>query len=108
MNMDLVVVFGFVATVVLIVTMGIVLFPISRKLGHFLEEAARERAERIASRATGAQQALPSQVEQQLVNLMGSLEQQVSQLAERQEFTEKLLEERQRAGAPPSSASDTD
>lgn len=101
MNMDLIVVFGFVATVVLIVTMGIVLFPISRKLGHFLEEAAKERAERIANRAANPPQALPSPVEQQLVTLLGNLEHQVSQLAERQEFTERLLEERQLAGAPP-------
>ena len=102
MDMNLIVVFGFVATVVLIVTMGIVLFPISRKLGHFLEEAAKERAERIANRATGTQQALPSPVEQQLVHLLGSLEEQVSHLAERQEFTERLLEERQGDRPPPS------
>jgi len=90
MDMDLVVIFSFVSTLVLIITMGVVLFPISRKLGHFLEQAARDKASRLA----GDRPAISPPVADQLVQLMSNLEAQVSQLAEQQAFTERLLEER--------------
>ncbi|MCG8469367.1 MAG: hypothetical protein MJB57_14370 [Gemmatimonadetes bacterium] len=91
MDMDLVVVLGFVLLVTITVTGGIVLFPISRKLGLFLEQAAKERADRLAARATGSPS---SDVTEQLIQLMNNLESQVGHLTERQAFTERLLETR--------------
>ena len=76
---------------------GVILFPISRKLGFFLEQAAKERAERLAR---GVQAELPDPTSQrQLVEALTSIESQMGQLAERQTFTERLLEER--AEPPP-------
>ncbi len=98
MDMNLVMVFAFVATLVLIITTGIILFPISRKLGYFLEQAARERAERLADATTQA--SLPSPQTDQMIELMSSLQSQIGQLAERQAFTEHLLEERQQQLGP--------
>ncbi len=96
MDMDLVLIFSFVSTVVLIITMGVVLFPITRKLGHFLEQTAKDRAARL----TGDQPvSIAPPVADQLVELMNSLESQVSYLTERQAFTERLLEERSEGAA---------
>ncbi len=95
MDMDLVVVFSFVALLALIITTGIIVFPISRKLGLFLEQAAKERANRIA----GGQPAIATPVADQLIQLMSGLEEQVGRLAERQAFTERLLEEKAQSGA---------
>ncbi|WP_419162114.1 hypothetical protein [Candidatus Palauibacter sp.] len=92
MDMDLVVIFGFVTSLVLIITGGIVLYPISRKLGYFLEEAARERADRLSGRI---QEALPDSAANDRVNqALSDLQDQIGHLAERQAFTEQLLERR--------------
>ncbi len=92
MDMDLVVIFAFVSTIVLIITGGIVLFPISRKLGYFLEQATRERADRLAS---GVKEALPGPAaNDRLLQTLSDLQDQVGQIAERQGFTEQLLEHR--------------
>ena len=88
-NMDLIIIFSFISLVILIITTGIILFPISRKLGLFLEQAAKDRANRLAS---GQPASISSPVSDQLVQLMSSLESQVGHLAERQAFTERLLE----------------
>ena len=92
MDMDLVVIFAFISTIVLIITGGIVLFPISRKLAHFLEQAARDRAGRLAE---GVQEALPDPAATDgLRQALSHLQDQVGQIAERQAFTEQLLERR--------------
>ena len=92
MDMDLVVIFAFVSMVVLIVTGGVVLFPISRRLGYFLEQATRERADRLAG---GVREALSGPAaNDRLLRALSELQDQVAQLAERQAFTEQLLEHR--------------
>jgi hypothetical protein len=90
MDMDLVVIFGFVATIVFIITAGIVLFPIGRKLGFFLEQAARERAEKRFP-PTEATPQLPPGGYEELIHALGSLEMRLEQIAERQGFTEQLM-----------------
>ena len=90
MDMDLVIIFGFVATIVFIITAGIVLFPIGRKLGFFLEQAARERAERRFPSAEATPQLPPGGYEE-LIHALGSLETRVGQIAERQAFAEQLM-----------------
>ena len=101
MDMDLVVIFSFVVMVVLIVTAGVVLWPISRKLGVYLEEAAIERR---AARLSGAPQssqphALPA-APPELLEMLSRLEDQMSAVADRQAFVEQLLEEKQSAKDP--------
>jgi hypothetical protein len=92
MDMDLVVVFAFVSTIVLIITGGIVLFPLSRRLAYFLEQAARDRADRLAG---GVHEALPGPAaNDRLLQTLSDLQDQVGQIAERQAFTEQLLERR--------------
>lgn len=92
MDMDLVVIFAFISTIVLIITGGIVLFPISRKLAYFLEQATRERADRLAG---GVREALPGPAaDDRVLRTLSDLRDQVEQLAERQAFTEQLLERR--------------
>lgn len=90
MNMDLVVIFGFIATIVFIITAGIVLFPIGRKLGFFLEQAARDRVEGRIPRAKATPQLPPGGYEE-LIHALGSLETRVEQLTERQTFAEELM-----------------
>ena len=95
MDMDLVITFAFVTTIILIITTGIVVFPMMRKLGHFLEEAARERArDRLAGEATAS---LPAGGHEELLHALGNLDQRIAELAERQTFTEELLSERAQA-----------
>lgn len=90
MDMDLVVIFGFIATIVFIITAGIVLFPIGRKLGFFLEQAARDRVEgRLPP--TQATRQLPPGGYEELIHALGSLETRVEQIAERQTFAEQLM-----------------
>jgi len=89
MDSDLLIIFGFVALIVLIVMTSVILYPISQKLALFLEQAAKERANRIAD---GRPASLSPPVSDQLVQLMTNLESQVGELAERQAFTERLLE----------------
>lgn len=92
MDMDLLVGFAGLATIVLIITGGIVLFPLSRKLGYLLEQAARDRADRLAG---GVQDALPGPAaNDRVLQTLSELQDQVGQIAERQAFTEQLLERR--------------
>lgn len=92
MDMDLVVIFTFISTIVLIITGGVVLFPISRKLAYFLEQATRDRADRLAG---GVREALPGPAaNDRLLQTLSELQDQVGQIAERQAFTEQLLERR--------------
>ncbi|MDX1579038.1 MAG: hypothetical protein R3266_11155 [Gemmatimonadota bacterium] len=93
MDMDLVVILSFVTGIVLIITVGIVFFPIARKLGHFLEEAAKERAERVA-RGAGRPAPLRPGAQEDIVQALTNLERRIGEVAERQAFTERLLEER--------------
>jgi hypothetical protein len=99
MDMDLVVIFGFVATIVFIITAGIVLFPIGRKLGFFLEQAARDRVERRFPSAEDAPQLTPGGYEE-LIHALGSLETRVEQIAERQAFAEQLMGSRTQSSIP--------
>ena len=98
MDMDLIVIFTFVFMVVLTITAGVVLWPISRKLGVYLEEAAIERRE---ARLTGNQPAAPQQMlpaaPPELLETLSRLEDQMSAVADRQAFVEQLLEEKQAA-----------
>ncbi len=91
MDMDLVVTFAFVATIVLIIVAGIVSFPIARKLGHFLEEAARERAETRLKGGTGRMLAAAPP---DLAETLARLEDQLERIETRQAFVERLVEER--------------
>lgn len=90
MDMDLVVIFGFIATIVLIIVGGIVLYPIAKKLGHFLEEAARERAESRRRGEVGALAPAPPD----LAKTLARMEDRLEAIATRQAFVERLLEER--------------
>lgn len=96
MNMDLVVIFSFISVVVLIITAGITLLPITKKLGVYLEEAAFERRENRLSggsreqRQEYALQAAPPE----LIETLSRLEQQVASMADRQAFVEELIEKR--------------
>ncbi|MDX1393610.1 MAG: hypothetical protein R3195_04440 [Gemmatimonadota bacterium] len=103
MDMDLIVIFTFVTMVVLIITAGVVLLPISRKLGTYLEEAAIERREaRLAglgpqvhgSAHDDGRRALAA-APPELMDTLARLESQLAGVAERQAFVERLLEERQ-------------
>ncbi|MFV1987742.1 MAG: hypothetical protein ACC682_10695 [Gemmatimonadota bacterium] len=101
MDLDLVVIFSFVVMVVLIITAGVVLLPISRKLGRYLEEAAIERREaRLAGfnprmrQGQAPPQALAA-APSELLDVISRLEEQLESVADRQAFVEQLLEERQ-------------
>jgi hypothetical protein len=82
---------GMIFTLLLFLLIGgfIVLLPLTRRLGALIESKAAEKK----------QDALPPQAIDELVNVIRDLETQVRRLAERQEFTEQLLEsgERDRA-----------
>lgn len=91
MDMDLVVIFGFIASIVLIIVGGVVLYPIAQKLGHFLEEAARERAEGRLRGGSGTEfVAAPPGVGDTLARIDERLE----RIEARQAFVERLIEER--------------
>ncbi len=89
MDMDLVVIFGFVLAVVIVAMGGFVLYPIARKLGTFLEHVGQERsanalAEKRAESLPASFDALPE--------TMDRLEAEMRELTERQAFVERLLE----------------
>lgn len=116
MDMDLIVIFSFVVMVVLIITAGVVLFPISRKLGRYLEEAAIERREaRLAGfnphmHGQGpAQQPQPQALQAappELLETLSRLEDQLGNVADRQAFVEQLLEHRHLGGTATTTTSD--
>lgn len=91
MDMDLAIIFGFIATIVLIIVGGIVLYPIARKLGHFLEEAARERAaERLRS---GPSRELVTGLPD-VGDTLARIDERLERIETRQAFVERLVEER--------------
>lgn len=92
MDMDLVIIFSFVTGIVLIITGGILLAPIARKLGIYLEAAAEER--RTEALGPGAPRALPDAEAHRLAEALERIEQHVMALDERQQFTERMLEGR--------------
>lgn len=92
MDMDLVIIFSFVTGIVLIITCGILLAPIARKLGAYLEVAAEER--RAKTLGPGAPQALPDPEARRLAETLERIEKHVMALEERQQFTERMLETR--------------
>ena len=95
MDMDLVVIFTFVSMVVLIITAGVVLLPITRKLGVYLEEAAIERRNaRLSGAPAGAEAPRLQAAPTGLLEVLGRLEDQIASVADRQAFVERLLEER--------------
>ena len=91
MDMDLVVIFGFIATIVLIIVGGIVLYPIAQKLGHFLEVAARERAEGRLRAGSSPEflTALPD-----VGDSLARIDERLERIESRQAFVERLVEER--------------
>jgi hypothetical protein len=81
-----------VSSLLFIVVIGgiILLFPLTRKLGHLIEARTRE------PRATPA----PDDAEvRRIVERLDGLEEQLGALAARQEFVDRLLTERRPAGA---------
>lgn len=91
MDMDLAIIFGFIATIVLIIVGGIVLYPIARKLGHFLEEAARERAEERLR--TGSSRELVTALPD-VGDALARIDERLERIETRQAFVERLVEER--------------
>jgi len=76
----------------------ILLFPISRRLGKALEEWVAIRHERSPERD------LLARIEVQLVeirNQVDGMDQRMDFLAERQEFTESLIDQKRRTALPP-------
>lgn len=86
MDIDLLLVFLFSTTVILLVCGSIVLFPISRRLGHFLEQRLHER-DRFRLR-TAEEELLGAALER--------LESKLDSVMERQEFVEALVNQRSR------------
>jgi hypothetical protein len=68
----------------------ILLFPLSRKLGHLIEARTREPRD-----AHGLDDALARRI----VSRLDALEEQIGALAERQEFLDGLLMEKRTAGS---------
>lgn len=76
----------------------ILLFPISRRLGKAIEEWVRIRREATPERD------LLARIEVELIemrNQFEGLEQRLDFLAERQEFTESLIDQKRRISLPP-------
>ncbi|HET9983209.1 MAG TPA: hypothetical protein VFQ38_06470 [Longimicrobiales bacterium] len=84
---------GMIFTLILVVLIGgiIVLFPITKRLGLLLESKLQER---------GKPPALAPADTARLLEAVAALEAEVRRLAERQEFTERLVSGRE-AGALP-------
>jgi hypothetical protein len=89
---------GMVFTLLFTALVGgfILLFPVSRRLGLFLESKLQER-----KKLEG--ESLPETI--QLREQLQALEAEVRQLADRQQFTEKMLAERRGRTLPSSSDS---
>lgn len=83
--MDITAIAGMVFSLLVILVIGglIVLFPISRRLGKFLEIRIDERME---------WDALPKDAINELMDVVEGLQDEVARLTERQRFVERLLE----------------
>ena len=79
-----------VMSVVLIVVVGavVLLRPISKRLGTYLEVLAEERRRDFASKPASAVDTA------RIANVLEAMEQRMSRIEERQEFTDRLLVER--------------
>lgn len=86
--MDLEILAPFIFAVILTLTIGgvILLKPIANKLGHLLEALAKERSQPQLDRELG-----------HLRDLLETTNARLTLLEERQEFTEALLQDRERA-----------
>jgi hypothetical protein len=87
-----------ILTMVFLIGTFILLFPISRRLGKALEEWVKIRHERSPERD------LLARIEVDLVeirNQVDGLDQRMDFLAERQEFTESLIDQKRRTALPP-------
>lgn len=82
-----------VASVTLFIVTGLVLIlrPISKRLGTYLEVLAEERRRELNA------QPLDQQQTARIATLLETMDQRLARLEERQEFTDKLLAERPRA-----------
>lgn len=87
---------GMILTLLLTIIIGgfILLFPLSRRLAALLEQRVRDRAES----ASDAERLEP------LREALHALQADLERLTERQEFMERVLEERSQREALPSSA----
>jgi hypothetical protein len=87
-----------ILTMVFLIGTFILLFPISRRLGRAIEEWIKIRRENSPERD------LLARVEVELLELRNqfdALDQRVDFLAERQEFTESLIDQKRRTALPP-------
>jgi hypothetical protein len=99
MDVELLIVTTFLLLFVLIIGGTILLFPLSRKLGHLIEARIAEKS------AVGS----PSKDElRQLAARLSGIESQLESLAERQEFLDKLVAERRTPAGLPHGGERTD
>jgi hypothetical protein len=93
-----------ILTMVFLIGTFILLFPISRRLGKALEEWVQIRHERSPERD------LLARIEVELVeirNQVDQMDQRMDFLAERQEFTESLIDQKRRTALPPDADANT-
>ena len=91
--MDLIPIAGMLFSLLMVLVIGglILLFPISRRLGKFLEIRIDERME---------WDTLPKDAFNELMSVVEELQNEVQRLSDRQQFVERLLEPgRERSGA---------
>ncbi len=100
--MDLVLIFSFIATIVLIITGGIVLLPIARRIGGMLGESAADRRALREGRAAAAETTQLEEAVAQLARSLEDMDMRLDRLDERQAFTERLLETRADPSLPTS------
>lgn len=83
--MDLIPIAGMLFSLLMVLVIGglILLFPISRRLGKFLEIRIDERME---------WDTLPKEAVNELMNVVEELQSEVQRLRDRQQFVERLLE----------------
>ncbi|MDP2470604.1 MAG: hypothetical protein Q8W45_05505 [Candidatus Palauibacterales bacterium] len=87
-----------ILTTVFLIGTFILLFPISRRLGKAIEEWVKIRHENSPERD------LLARIEVELVELRNQyegLDQRLDFIAERQEFTESLIDQKRRTALPP-------
>ncbi len=99
--MDLVLIFSFIATIVLIITGGIVLLPIARRIGGMLGESTADRRALREGHAA-AETAQLEEAVAQLARSLEAIDTRLERLDERQAFTERLLETRADPSLPTS------
>ncbi len=90
-----------ILTMVFLIGTFILLFPISRRLGKAIEEWIKIRHESTPQRD------LLARIEVELIEMRNQVEgmdQRLDFLAERQEFTESLIDQKQRTALPPDGA----